>query len=52
MSNSFKEVTLHALVELGKYKKPSKITLFAAKVLCLLVNAFREDKVTQFEAFD
>jgi len=33
-------MTLQILVELNKFKKPSKITLLSGKVLSILVNLF------------
>jgi hypothetical protein len=51
MNSSFKDVSLHVLVEICKIKKPQKVTLLAAKVLCILVNSFRDEQYA-IENFD
>ena len=42
MLQAFKEINLHMFVELGKLKKPSKVTFQTAKMICMLVNSMRD----------
>lgn len=51
VNESFKKVTLNVLVELGKIKKPNRVTFMVAKLLCLVVEAFRDDKYN-LDSFD
>ena len=50
MMNSFNTINIRIFAELERIKKPQKYALQAGKMLCLLVNAFRDKPVK--ESFD
>ena len=52
MIESFKQMSLNVIVDFGKHKKPSKLTMLIGKLLQQMLDAYRQSSFHSYETYD